>query len=327
MKTGNSKTKAFALSNRGAAALITAASIVFTAVFMLTGCPQSAQREAVAPPAPFVEGGISFYLRPDKKFKTVFIRAVNSGGTPLAVENCAEKTLQNAYEKELHVLDANKPVIIKGDITELQFRSDFPLGSLNVRGIPNLKKLDCRDSTLRSLDVHDLSSLEELELFSNSLTSLNVKGCSALKKLDCGINELTSLDVQGCSELEELSCGVGNLTSLDLHGCSELKKVYCFNNQLTAINIQGCHSLQEFDCAGNRLNAPAFIEILNNLPLRSSDDGAKCFLYGTRAERNHRDFTSPSELRNALLRAKNNRRWKMYRYEDNGAHSDKVEIE
>ena len=147
-----------------------------------------------------------------------------------------------------------------------------------------------------------------------------------MKKLDCGINELTSLDVQGCSELEELSCGVGNLTSLDLHGCSKLKKVYCSANQLTAINIQGCHSLQEFDCVRNRLSAQAFIEILNNLPLRSSGDGAKCFLHSTRAERNHRDFTSPSELRNALVSAKG-RRWKMYRYEDNGAHSDKVEIE
>ena len=70
-------------------------------------------------------------------------------------------------------------------------------------------------------------------------------------------------------------------------------------------------------CYGNQLNADAFTKLFDDLPQRADSDNAECILYTEQTgvtEGNHTDFTAPSDLADAFLNAKNNKKWKMYKW-------------
>ncbi|MGI5117811.1 leucine-rich repeat domain-containing protein [Treponema sp. SP13] len=205
------------------------------------------------------------------------------------------------------------------------------LTALNVQGLSALQWLNCSKNNLTALNVQGLSALEELRCWGNKLTSLNVHGLSNLQKLNCGTNELTSLNVQGLSKLKELSCDENKLTDLNVQGLSALQTLYCNANGLTSLGIQGLSNLKELSCTFNQLNAEVFTQIFNDLPKRTADDNAKCILYFEgefqgNHDGNHRNFTSPEELSNAFQKAKNEKKWKMYKYTIENGKLKEVEL-
>ena len=207
--------------------------------------------------APFVEGGASLILNPDKL--TIEVKAVTSDGSAIAVEGCTETTLQSGDETLLHAQGTR--VILKGKITELNC-GDYTyngirnkLTALNVQGLTALQRLSCHNNQLTALNVQGLSTLKGLVCGGNQLTALNVQGLSALQRLDCDNNQLTALDVQGLSNLQRLYCWSNQLTALNVQGLSALRLLGCQNNQLTALDVQGLSALQELGCDNNQLTA------------------------------------------------------------------------
>ena len=190
------------------------------------------------------------------------------------------------------------------------------LTELNVQGLNALKELNCSGNQLTSLNVQGLNALHTLHCGANQLTELNVQGLSALQSLGCYTNQLSSLNVQGLNALQDLICSGNQLTALNVQGLNALQYLYCEGNQLTALNVQGCTSLQYLYCHKNQLTADAFIKLFNDLPQRTANEGAQCNLYTEQSgviEGNHRDFTSPGELKTAFDNAKNVKHWKMYK--------------
>lgn len=247
------------------------------------------------PAAPFVAGGASLILSPDKL--DIKVKAITADGTPVTVEGCTKTELQSGTETVLHA--KGTLVTLKGNITEL-----YPwynqLTALNVQGLTALEKLWC---------------------YNNQLTELNVQGCTALKKLRCFQNRLTVLNVQGCVSLEELECVGNRLTALNVQGCASLKELNCSNNRLTALNVQGCTTLQRLRCDNNQLTADAFKKLFDDLPQRDAGNRGYCDLYTEEpgvTEGNHTDFTSPSEVQTAFENAKDVKHWKMYKRKMNG---------
>ena len=264
------------------------------------------------PQAPFVEGGASLILSPDKLDITV--RATTADSTPVTVEGCTETELTSGAETVLHAKDTR--VILKGNIIELNFYNN-QLTALNVQGLTALQTLWCDDNQLTALNVQGLTALETLECYNNQLTALNVQSLTALKYLLCWDNQLTALNVQGLTALKELSCGINQLTALNVQGLTALKRLWCGWNQLTELNVQGCTALKELRCLSNRLNADAFKKLFDDLPVRQDSDDAKCLLYYTEEtggnEGNHTDFTAPPDLADAFNNAKIVKKWKMYK--------------
>ena len=195
------------------------------------------------------------------------------------------------------------------------------LTALNVQGLNVLQTLGCSNNRLTALNVQGLNALKYLYCDGNQLTALNVRGLNALQRLSCSGNQLTALNVQGLSALHTLHCGANQLTALNAQGLNALEEVNCAGNQLTALNVQGLNALQKLNCEHNKLTADAFTKLFNDLPLRTAYAGAECFLYTERTgvtEGNHKDFTSPGELKTAFDNAKTTKHWKMYK-RGNGA--------
>ena len=291
---------------KGAAAIVTASVLALIALFGMTACSNAAQPgtgtggSTALPDAPFVEGGASLILSPDKL--TIEVTAVTSDGSAIAVEGCTETTLAsgNSTYTVLHAIGTT--VILKGKITELN------CGDYTYDGIQN---------KLTALNVQGLTALQRLVCSGNQLTALDVQGLTALQSLNCWKNQLTALNVQGCTDLQKLWCYSNQLTALDVQGLSALKELGCWGNSLTALNVQGLTALRWLDCGGNQLNADAFKKLFDDLPQRADSDNAKCILYTEESgvsEGNHTDFTAPSDLADAFNNVKTVKKWKMYKY-------------
>ena len=308
----NSKHKAFALTKTRAAPLIAAALMTLIALFGITACPNNVEGAVTGTAnggntgglkwheAPFIEGGASLILSPDKL--TIRVTVTTSDNSPITVEGCDKTELTSGTRTELKA--KNTGVVFKGKITKLQ------VGDRNA-SISN---------KLTALNVQGLNALEYLSCFNNQLAELNVQSLNALKYLDCGGNQLTALNVQGLSALQGLNCGGNQLTELNVQGLNALKYLECGNIKLTALNVQGSNVLRFLNCPFNKLTADAFIKLFNDLPQRTANEGAECYLYSELvSEDNHKDFTSPGKLKTAFDNAKTVKNWKMYKFYTNGS--------
>ena len=161
------------------------------------------------PHAPFIEGGASLILSPDKL--DIRVKAVTSDGSAVAVEGCTETELTSGAETVLYA--TGRRVILKGNIIKL-FCGSNQLTALNVQGLTALQELWCGSNRLTALNVQGLTALQELYCSGNRLTALNVQGLTALKRLDCSGNRLTALNVQGLTALYKLNC-YGNRLNAD----------------------------------------------------------------------------------------------------------------
>ena len=338
-------TKSKTRKKKGAAAIITAVVLALIALFGMAACSNAAQPgtgtdgSTALPEAPFVEGGASLILSPDKL--DIKVRVRTADGTPVTVEGCEETTLTSGTETVLHA--KGTLVILKGKISKFDcgnfahYKNPNKLTDLNVQGLTALQELYCAYNRLTALNIQGLTALQVLSCYENLLTELNVQGLTALKVLersrnrltelnvqgltylrwlDCGVNRLTELNVQGLNDLRTLGCGGNQLTDLNVQGLTVLQKLYCWGNQLTELNAQGLTDLKELSCWGNQLNADVFKKLFDGLPIRADSDEAKCSLYTEKTdvtEGNHTDFTAPPDLADAFNNAKTVKKWKMYK--------------
>ena len=160
------------------------------------------------PHAPFIEGGASLILSPDKLDITVEVTTVDS--TPITVEGCTETTLPSGAETVLHAQGTR--VILKGNITKLECRGN-QLTELNVQGLTALQGLYCDNNQLTALNVQGLTALQRLWCSNNQLTALNVQGLTALERLECWGNQLTADafkklfdDLPQCADSDNAKC-------------------------------------------------------------------------------------------------------------------------
>ena len=213
------------------------------------------------PQAPFVEGGASLILSPDKL--DIKVKVTTADNSSVRIEGCTETELTSGTETVLHA--KGTVVILKGKIIELycgayKYNGSYnniqnKLTALNVQGLPALQVLECKRNQLTALNVQGLTALQSLGCGGNQLTELNVQGLTALKELYCSYNQLTALNVQGLTALGTLHCNGNQLTALNVQGCTVLKELFCEYNQLTALNVQGLTALQRLICYGNQLTA------------------------------------------------------------------------
>ena len=157
-------------------------------------------------------------------------------------------------------------------------------------------------------------------------TPVTVEGCTETTLLS---GTETVLHAQGTvvilkGKIIKLNCHNNQLTELNVQGLTALQSLGCSNNKLTALNVQGLSALQHLKCGYNKLSADALTKLFNDLPQRTVSQDAKCYLYTCHRhlgiieeEGNHKDFTSPGELKNAFDNAKTVKNWKMYKW-DNG---------
>ena len=162
--------------------------IIATLTMCFTACKQTSGGGGGGKQgAPFVEGGASLILSPDKL--TIAVKAVTVDGSDVQVEGCTETTLASDTKTTLHATGTT--VILKGKITELDC-SINKLTALNVQGLTALQVLNCSYNQLTELNVQGCTSLQVLLCWSNQLPELNVQGLTSLKLIYCHNNKLNA---------------------------------------------------------------------------------------------------------------------------------------
>ena len=302
----------------------------------------------------FVEGGASLILSPDKLDITVKVTTADNSsvtveGCTETTLTSGAKTVLSAKGRRV-ILKGNITVLecrynqltalnVQGlNALEWLYCDNNQLTTLNVQGLTALQRLTCYNNQLTALNmqgctalgwlycgnnqlttlnVQGLTALKELYCYHNQLTALNVQGLTALKGLHCGDNQLTALNMQSLTALQDLYCYHNQLTALNVQGLTALSLLDCSNNQLTAFNVQGLTALRTLHCYNNKLTAQAFTKLFDDLPVRQDSDKGECILYTEESgvtESNHTDFSTPPDLAAAFNNAKNNKKWKMYKW-------------
>ena len=129
------------------------------------------------------------------------------------------------------------------------------LGSLDLRGCPSLRVLECGSSSLSELILGDKPCLERVDLFYNQLPELDFSACPNLEWVDCAANCLECLSVRDCASLRYLDCSGQsvNMKVLDLGGCVSLDTLECYGNKLESLDLQSCFHLKRLMCHSNSL--------------------------------------------------------------------------
>jgi uncharacterized repeat protein (TIGR01451 family) len=81
------------------------------------------------------------------------------------------------------------------NLTQLEFRSNSQLNTLNVVNCQNLTTLNCADNHLTGLNISNSDNITNLNCQNNFLTSLDVSNLSFLTQLDCPNNQLSTFDL------------------------------------------------------------------------------------------------------------------------------------
>lgn len=109
----------------------------------VSACKDPSDGNIAPPEAPFVEGGASLILSPDKL--DIRVKVTTADGTSVSVEGCTETTLISGTATVLHAKSTK--VILKGKITELDCNRN-QLTALNVQGLTALQGLSCSGNRL-----------------------------------------------------------------------------------------------------------------------------------------------------------------------------------
>ena len=140
-----------------------------------------------------------------------------------------------------------------------------------------IEYLQCFNCALTSLDgVNVMNDLTTLECYGNKLTTLTVTNKSKLTRLNCSNNkQLTTLD-----------CYSNGLTSLTVIGCSALTDLWCHDNKLTSLTVPGCDALKGLYCHTNKISGENMTNLVNSLPMRSTDNYGNLFVLYNNNEEN-----------------------------------------
>ncbi len=195
-------------------------------------------------------------------------------------KNTALTSLYCSYN-QLTALDVSKNTAL----TDLSCYNN-QLTALDVSKNTALTSLDCDYNQLTALDVSKNTALTSLYCSGIQLTALDVSKNMALTRLNCNNNQLTALDVSKNTALTSLSCHNNQLTALDVSKNTALEELYCYYNQLTALDVSKNTALTRLDCYNNKLRGKAMDDLINSLPMNSSDKQYEIRLFSS---------TSPNE--------------------------------
>lgn len=160
------------------------------------------------------------------------------------------------------------------------------MSDISLKGLKNLKVLDCQGCNLTKLNLEECPNLEELMCNNNKLSELNCSKKSNLKDVSCFANELKRIDFSECYSLLSLDCSYNkdleevhlspSLQTLDISQCglkeipsindlSRLKVLICGNNALTTLDLSAAYGLETLSCPNNNIKDLSGISQLSAL--------------------------------------------------------------
>ncbi|SDE23527.1 PL29 family lyase N-terminal domain-containing protein [Niabella drilacis] len=229
--------------------------------------------------------------------------------TGLDVSNAAGLITLDCSGNQLTELDLSKNTALQ----DLKCRVN-KLATLDLSKNTALHELRCRENKLTALDLSKNTLLTILECSYNPLTILNTRNNAALTFLDCSVTALNALDISQNTALTHLNCGASKLTILDVAENTALELLDCRSNQLTALDLSKNIFLKNLYCYSNKIAGTYMDALVNSLVNRAAAATAG------EAELRINSILQPADSNtlpsSAAITAANNKKWNLYRLED-----------
>lgn len=176
------------------------------------------------------------------------------------------------YYLEYEGCDLSNIKIDETNFPDANFRNYLLGQDFGKDGI--LTELEIKNITFMALIAEDIGSLKGIEYF------------TSLENLYCSWNSLGSLDLSKNTKLKMLDCYHCGLSSLDVSQNTLLETIDCRANYvLTSLDLSSNKALKTLYCASNNIKDSGMDNLINSLPLRSSNDG-KLYVYSGSTDNN-----------------------------------------
>lgn len=155
------------------------------------------------------------------------------------------------------------------------------LASLDVSNKTELATLNCSGNLLTSLSLKGLPNLKDLDCsFNHNLSSLELDDEMIISTLfisNCNFQHIDFLDKLPL--LQEFSCRYNKLTELKVPSLFWMKYLDCSNNQLTNLSFSDIWLLIRLNCHSNRLEKDALNVLFEQLgAVHDYPHAPKCYL-------------------------------------------------
>ncbi|MBL0738032.1 T9SS type A sorting domain-containing protein [Flavobacterium sp. GN10] len=181
----------------------------------------------------------------------------NNNLTSLNISSQTELTTLNCSYNYINLLDLSSSI----KLTDVNCGTNSSLYNLNLRGLVNLKTLDCGETKLTSLDVNGLTGLTSVICSESALTALDVSNLVNLEQLDCSYNKLATIKFGVLPKLKKLYCFANQITSFESTGLDNLESLSLNYNKIASLDLSNLLKLEFLGVAGNQLT----VLKLNNL--------------------------------------------------------------
>ena len=130
------------------------------------------------------------------------------------------------------------------------------------------------DGYLTNNEINNITELKNI-VYEDGIRSLKgIEFFTALQTLYLAWQSIGSLDISNNTKLTSLTCIHCGLSSLDVSLNTALVTLDCSaNGGLTSLKVSPNSSLKKLYCQGTKIKGSEMDELINSLPLRSSNDG------------------------------------------------------
>lgn len=142
---------------------------------------------------------------------------------------------------------------------------------IDLKGIPNLVKLDLSENKLQAINLKENTKLESLNVSVNrDLISLDLATNKALTSLDASQTAITTWNFEQNTKLRSLNLSESGIKSIDITPLVDLRSIVIARNTLKELTLPKSELLQEVDLSDNKLDAEALNKVFMALPDRST---------------------------------------------------------
>lgn len=162
-------------------------------------------------------------------------------------DNCTEQEAMKVTKivAKIHCEHLNNLAKFK-NLLEIDVE-DSKVRDVNLKGLVNLKKLNCNLCPLESINLSENTALEELSFYGTrtpKITQIDLSSNTKLRKLTAGQTSIIRLDLSRNPLLEELDMMImSSLLDLNLSKCTNLKSLNLMCNLIPTLDIRQNHNL------------------------------------------------------------------------------------
>ena len=236
-----------------------------------------------------VEKGTKVYLHSNPSGANIYYTTDNSTPTKNSNKYSSTSGIVVNETTTLKVI-AYKDGYIESDVLTVNYTIKKSV-EINATNFPDtnfrnylLRQSYGKDGIITDSEIDNITTFNDI-IYEDEINLKGIEFFTALQELFLAWQSIGSLDISNNTKLTSLTCIHCGLSTLDVSQNTALVTLDCSaNGGLTSLKISPNSSLKNLYCRGTGIKGSEMDELINSLPIRSSNDGSFYAVYDTESD-------------------------------------------